>query len=147
MRRQLWPVDRIDSVKGANSMDTETGFGLSTIGQIAIAVRNLDEQTAFYGDKLGMKLLFRVPNMTFFDGGGVRLMLSVPESAEFDHPASIIYFKVADIHEAYEVLSKRGVKFERQPQLTARMEKYDLWMAFLRDPENNVLGIMADVAT
>lgn len=85
-------------------MDTETGFGLSTIGQIAIAVKNLDEQTAFYGDKLGMKLLFRVPNMTFFDGGGVRLMLNVPESAEFDHPASIIYFKVADIHEAYEVL-------------------------------------------
>jgi hypothetical protein len=47
MKRQLWPVDRIDSVKGAYSMDTETGFGLSTIGQIAIAVKNLDEQTAF----------------------------------------------------------------------------------------------------
>ncbi len=127
-------------------MPTKTDFRLSKIGQIAIAVHDLDKVTAFYRDKLGMTLLFRVPNMSFIDCGGVKLMLSLPESPEFDHPASIIYFMVADIQHAYEVLFGRGVKFEREPQLTARMETYDLWMAFLRDPENNLLSIMAEVA-
>jgi catechol 2,3-dioxygenase-like lactoylglutathione lyase family enzyme len=52
-------------------MPTKTEFRLSTIGQIAIAVHDLDKVTAFYQDKLGMMLLFRAPNISFFDCGGV----------------------------------------------------------------------------
>ena len=55
-------------------------FGLSMIGQIAITVTNVDQSIAFYRDKLGMKLLFQVPNMGFFDCGGIRLMLSGSET-------------------------------------------------------------------
>jgi len=46
----------------------QPGFpGLSAIGQIAITVRDLKLATAFYRDTLGMKLLFEVSNMSFFD--------------------------------------------------------------------------------
>ena len=126
-------------------MTETTDFGLHKIGQIAVAVHNLEECVEFYRDRLGLRFLFRVPNMAFFDCDGVRLMLTIPESKEFDHPASIIYFSVDDIREAYERLSKEGVKFEEEPRVVARMETHDLWMTFLRDPENNIVGIMSEV--
>lgn len=123
---------------------TRTNFGLSDIGQIAVVAHDINEMTGFYRDKLGMRVLFEVPNMAFFDCGGVRLMLSLPSSSDLDHPASIIYFKVNDINRAHEILSERGVAFDRAPQIEARLEKGDLWLAFFRDPESNVLALMSE---
>ena len=73
-------------------------------------------------------------------------MLTEPEKAEFDHPASVIYYKVINIQESVAVLKSRGVVFESEPHLIAKMPNYDLWMAFLRDPESNLLGLMSEVA-
>lgn len=122
-------------------------FGLSTIGQIAVNAHDLDRAVAFYQNKLGMKHLFTVPpQMAFFACGEVRLMLSLPEKPEFDHPSSIIYFKVPDIQQASETLAERGVQIEGQPILVANMGSYDLWMASFRDSENNLLAMMSEVA-
>ena len=118
---------------------------LSQIGQIAVTVRDLDRAVAFYQSTLGMKLLFRVPNLAFFDCNGVRLMLTIPEKPEFDHPASVIYYKVADLPAAHEALLAREVPFDSPPHLVAKMPDHDLWMAFLRDSEGNLLGLMSEV--
>jgi methylmalonyl-CoA/ethylmalonyl-CoA epimerase len=125
-------------------MSQSTGFGLSQIGQIAVNVHDLERAVAFYRDKLGMHHLFTVPNMAFFDCGGLRLMLGLPENPEFDHASSIIYFKVNDIQNAFEILSARGVRFEGEPHLIAKMQTHDLWMAFFRDSENNLLSLMSE---
>lgn len=121
-----------------------TAPGISQIGQIAIAVRNLAQAVGFYRDILGLPFLFEASGMAFFDCGGVRLMLTVPESPEFDHPASLVYYKVPDVRQAAETLRARGAAFEREPHVVARMPGYDLWMAFLRDPERNLLAIMSE---
>ena len=120
-------------------------FGLSEIGQIAITVRDLQQATAFYRDTLGIKLLFEVPNMAFFDCGGIRLMMSQAEKPEFDHPASILYFRVPDIQPAYQTLVGRGVRFEDKPHLVARMPDHELWMTFLRDMDNNLFALMSEI--
>ncbi len=127
-------------------MATDDTFGLGQIGQIALPVRELERAVTFYRDALGMRHLFSVPNLAFFDCGGIRLMLSRPERAELDHPGSIIYFKVDDIEAAYRRLAQRGVPFEDAPHLIAKMETHDLWMAFFRDSEDNYLGIMSEAA-
>ena len=122
-------------------------FGLSTIGQIAVNAHDLERATKFYRDSLGMKHLFSVPpQMAFFDCDGVRLMLSLPEKPEFDHPSSILYFKVDNIQQATQTLTDRGVQFEEQPVFVANMGSYDLWMAAFRDSENNLLALMSEVA-
>ena len=126
-------------------MTTSSQLGLSQIGQISIPVHDLERAVAFYRDALGMRYLFAAPNLAFFDCGGVRLMLSVPEKGELDHPSSIIYFKVDDIQAAYRTFSERGVHFDDAPHIIADMETYDLWMAFFRDSENNLLSIMSEV--
>ena len=127
-------------------MTTHGAFEISGIGQIAVRVHDLDRAVEFYGQKLGLPHLFSVSGLAFFDCGGIRLMLSTPEKAEFDHPGSIIYYKVADIQGAYETLLARGVQFEDSPHLIAQLETHDLWMAFFLDSENNLLGLMSEVA-
>jgi catechol 2,3-dioxygenase-like lactoylglutathione lyase family enzyme len=119
-------------------------FGLARIGQIALPVHDLDRAVTFYRDVLGLAFLFRVPNLAFFDCAGVRLMLSPPETAELERHSSIIYFTVEDINSAYQTLSDRGAQFDDQPHIIANMDTYDLWMAFLRDPDGNLLGIMSE---
>ena len=94
-----------------------------------------------------MKHLFTVPpQMAFFDCAGVRLMLSLPEKPEFDHPSSVLYFKVDNIQQATQTLTDRGVQFEEQPIFVANMGTYDLWLASFRDSENNLLALMSEVA-
>jgi len=120
-------------------------FGLSQIGQIAIHVHDTARAVAFYRDQLGMKLLFSAGQLAFFDAGGIRLMLTPPEKPEFDHPASILYFKVPDIRQAHATLSQRGIKFEDTPHMIARMPDHELWMTHFRDSENNLLSLMSEV--
>ena len=126
----------------SNSMDT--AFGLSTIGQIALTVTDVPRAVAFYKDTLGLKLLFQMPAMGFFDCGGVRLMLSGSEKPGETY-GSVIYFKVAEIQGAWRELTARGITIEREPHLIARMPDHDLWMAFFRDPDQNLLALMSEV--
>jgi len=127
------------------AMETPT-LSLSRIGQIAIVVKDVERSTAFYRDTLGMRFLFAFPGLAFFDCDGVRLMLSKPETKEFDHPSSTLYFRVADINAAYETLRSRKVEFIDEPHIIARMPEYDLWMAFFKDPDANIFALMAEVA-
>jgi predicted enzyme related to lactoylglutathione lyase len=120
-------------------------FSLEEIGQIFVTTHDLEQSIPFYRDVLGMRFLFEVPKMAFFDCGGVRLMLGVPEKKEFDHPASIIYYRVKDIGGAFQMLSGRGVRFEGDPHKIADMGDHELWMAFFRDMDENMLALMSEV--
>ena len=119
---------------------------ITGVGQISVTVHDLDKAIEFYRDVLGMNLLFQVPNpgMAFFDVGGIRLMLAVPTSPEFDHPASLIYYKVDDVHAMHKALIDKGVTFEQDPHSVGQTPTHDIWMAFLRDVDNNALAIMSE---
>lgn len=118
---------------------------LQRIAQIAVNVRDLKRATAFYREVLGLRLLFEVPNLAFFDCGGVRLMLGKAEKPELDHPGSILYYEVADIEATHADLSRRGVKFEDTPHVVAPLGGNDLWMTFCRDSEGNLLALTSEV--
>jgi len=120
-------------------------FGLSAIGQIAVPVTDIDRAVGFYRDVLGMRLLFQAPpGLAFFDCAGVRLMLDGPARAQAGK-SSVIYFRVADLEEAHRVLSERSVQFETPPHLIAKLPDHELWMAFFRDPDGNLLALMSEV--
>lgn len=120
---------------------------LRRIGQIAIRIMDLDRAVALYRDVLGLRFLFQAPpGLAFFDCGGVRLMLSRGEAGEFDHPASILYFDVADIHAAHEGLGARGVAFRESPHIVADLGDRVLWLAAFEDGEGNVFCLMSEKA-
>jgi methylmalonyl-CoA/ethylmalonyl-CoA epimerase len=72
-------------------------------------------------------------------------MLSLPDKPEFDHPSSIIYYRVSDIQHACDVLESRGVRFEEKAILVAQLQDHDLWMASFRDVDDNLLALMSEV--
>jgi methylmalonyl-CoA/ethylmalonyl-CoA epimerase len=119
-------------------------FGLSTIGQILVPVRDAEAAAAFYRDRLGLRFLFAYPGMAFFDADGVRLYLAQPEEPAFDGRATL-YFRVPDIAAAVEALETRGVVFASSPHVVHRDEAHELWMAFTKDPDGNNIGLMSEV--
>lgn len=124
----------------------EPVFGLAEIGQIALPVADVDRAIAFYRDVLGMRFLFKAPpGLGFFDCNGVRLLLDEPAAASAGPCSSIVYFEVADIQAAHAALTARGVVFQDAPHLVARMPDHELWMAFLRDLDANLLALMCEV--
>jgi methylmalonyl-CoA/ethylmalonyl-CoA epimerase len=122
-------------------MTEPTKSPLGSISQIANRVHDIDRAAAFYGEVLGLEELFRAPCMAFFHCGGQRLMLTLPSAPRFDHPASILYFGVEGIDAAYAALAARGVAFEDEPHKVAEMPDHDLWMAFFRDSEDNLMAL------
>ena len=119
---------------------------LRRIGQVAVVAQDVPRATRFYRDVLGLRLLFEAPpGLAFFDCGGVRLMLSPPEGEHAPGASAPLYYEVADIDAAHEVLRARGARFEREPHVVAALGAHDLWMAFLRDSEGNLLALMSEV--
>ena len=129
------------------NQDATVTFGLARIGQIAVPVSDIERAIAFYRDTLGMRFLFQAtpPGLGFFDLDGVRLMLDAPAKSQAQHFSSIIYYEVPDIEPAFTELSKRGVLFEAKPHLISKMPDHELWMAFFRDPDENLLALMSEV--
>jgi catechol 2,3-dioxygenase-like lactoylglutathione lyase family enzyme len=122
----------------------DSSFGLGPIGQIALTVTDIGRSVTFYRDSLGMRFLFQVPSLAFIDCGGIRLMLSLPEKTA-EGSNSVIYYRVSDIQQAFQTLTSRGVVFEGEPHLIAKMPDHELWMAFFRDPDRNLLALMSEV--
>ena len=114
------------------------------IGQIAVLVQDVERATAFYRDVLGLRFLFSAPpGLAFFDCGGVRLMLGKPEGESSG--TSTLYYVVPDIRAAHDTLKARGAELVDEPHLIARRPDHDLWMAFLRDSEDNLFALMSEV--
>lgn len=117
----------------------------SRIGQAAIVCKDVARASAFYRDTLGLRHLFDAgPNLSFFDCGGLRLMLTTVERPEDDHPGSMLYFFVTGIEDAHRDLSAKGVRFLDAPHLIARMPDHDLWLTAFEDSEGNPMGIMEE---
>jgi methylmalonyl-CoA/ethylmalonyl-CoA epimerase len=125
-------------------MTTNSDIGIRQIGQISVRAKDIGASVAFYRDALGLRFLFEAPpSLAFFQCGEVRLMVTVPEP-EFDHPSSILYFKVDDIERAHETLAGRGVEFRSEPHLVHKAADHELWLADFRDPAGNTMALMCE---
>ena len=118
---------------------------IQSLGQIAISTNDVPRALAFYRDALGLDFLFEAGPLAFLACGDVRIMLSRPETPDLDHPSSVLYFRVDDIAAARAELVGRGVPFEDEPHLIARLPDHELWMTFFRDPDGNLHGLMSEV--
>jgi predicted enzyme related to lactoylglutathione lyase len=123
----------------------ETRVSLSEIRQIAVTVSDVSKAKAFYKDILGLQFLFDAgPNLAFLAAGSIRIMLTTPQGHGAPGQNSILYFKTTDITRTYEEMVARGATPERGPQMTARMPDHELWLAFLRDHDGNLVGLMEE---
>jgi catechol 2,3-dioxygenase-like lactoylglutathione lyase family enzyme len=124
---------------------SHTPLSIQSLAQVSIPVHNVSAAVRFYQGVLGLPLLFSQSNMALFDCNGVRLILSLPESPEFDHPGSTLYFKVADIEEGYRGLEAAGAQLIQKPHKIAEFGGYAVWMCFFRDPDGNLHALTSEV--
>jgi methylmalonyl-CoA/ethylmalonyl-CoA epimerase len=114
------------------------------LAQVALNVKDLPAAVAFHRDILGLPPQFEVPpNLAFFDMGGVRLMLSTDASGE--SPEFVLYYKVDDIQAAWTDMLAKGAVPGKEAHRIAKMPDHELWLAFVRDPENRMVAIMSEV--
>jgi methylmalonyl-CoA/ethylmalonyl-CoA epimerase len=113
--------------------------------QIAQRAEDLERATAFYADLLGTgpTASFDPPGLVFFDLGGVRLLL------DRGAPSALHYLGVDDIDATVERLRAGGVRVESEPHVifghdddTLGPAGTDEWMAFVRDSEGNLVGLV-----
>jgi catechol 2,3-dioxygenase-like lactoylglutathione lyase family enzyme/DNA-binding CsgD family transcriptional regulator len=128
--------------KMANTMEQ---VKLGAIGQVAVVVKDISRAEAFYRDVLGMTHMYTFGQLAFFDCGGTRLFLdALPEAQR--NGTSVIYYRVPDIHAAHAGLQAKGVIFEGAPHMIFEHEDgTEEWMAFFRDPDENLLALMSQV--
>lgn len=55
-----------------------------------------------------------------------------------------LYYRVTRIERAGQELTNRGVPFGDAPHLIATMPDHELWMAFFRDPDRNLVALMEE---
>jgi catechol 2,3-dioxygenase-like lactoylglutathione lyase family enzyme len=115
------------------------------LGQVALTVRDVEKSVAFYRDVVGLRFLFApAPTLSFLSIGDVRLMLSAPEGTFAPGSSTVLYLRVADIEAEHAAMIQRGATFIDSPHLVARMPDHDLWMCFLKDPDEHVLALMSE---
>jgi len=114
------------------------------LGQVARTTRNTAAAREWYRDVLGLPELYTFGNLSFFDLGGVRLMLTEEEGGSGSE--SLLYLRVPDIHATKDAMEARGVRFTHAPHLIHRHDNgAEEWMAFFEDNEQRPLALMTQV--
>lgn len=118
---------------------------ITRLHQVAQRAEDLERAVAFYRDTLGLRHIatFDPPGLAFFDLGGTRLLV------ERNAPSGLLYLGVGDIAAAWEALGAAGVELVDPPHVIFSDDTgmfgaagEDEWMAFFRDSEGNLVGLV-----
>ena len=110
-----------------------------------VPVTDLDRAKRFYGDTLGLKVLWENPaSVRFGCGGGTELSIFRRAPSTADH--TLAHFEVDDIEMVVRELVRREVEFIDYGEGPLKTTDHIAQIgpargAWLRDPDGNVLGL------
>ena len=128
-------------------MATDGRTALTRIRQIALPVRDIAQAKRFYSDILGLRHLFDAPPaLSFFDCGGVQLMLAGPEGQGKDgeQQHAVLFYDVSDIKATHARIKSSGAESLEEPRVIARMDGREIWISSVSDGQGNVVSLMSD---
>ncbi|MEI8701319.1 VOC family protein [Mesorhizobium sp. ISC15] len=119
---------------------------IGAVRQVALSAgRDLDATLAFWHDVLGMAVHVRFdpPGIAFIMAGDVRLLFTD------GLPAGTVYLDISDLDDFHASAKAAGVPFTAPPMLVYRDTEglfgpagESEWMAFLKDPAGNTIGLV-----
>ena len=120
--------------------------GVGAVRQLALSAgRDLDVTLAFWRDVLGLGVHARYdpPGMAFIMAGDIRLLFTDGV------PAGTVYLDIAGLEAFHAEAKAEGVPFTAPPALVHRDSEGTFgpageseWMAFLKDPAGNTIGLV-----
>jgi catechol 2,3-dioxygenase-like lactoylglutathione lyase family enzyme len=123
---------------------------ISAVRQVALSAgRDLDATLVFWHDVLGMTVhaRFDPPGIAFIMAGDVRLFFTD------GIPAGTVYLDIAGLDAFHASAKAAGVPFTAPPTLVHRDTEGQFgpageseWMAFLKDPAGNTIGLVERLA-
>ena len=118
---------------------------ISGIGQICLTVTSIDNALPFYKDLLGGTVLaVPSPTLAFVQFDDIRVMLMAQSGGSQPPANSLVYFRATDIEDTFDDIVERGGFPERAPEKVANLGDQEIWMAFLRDPDGSIIGLMEE---
>lgn len=117
----------------------------ATMVVATIPVSDLERSKAFYGDALGLTMLWENPvSARYSGGGGTELSIFRRPGTSTEH--TLAHFEVTDIAGTVRELESRGVTFldydEGPLQTTDHVAKIGPALgAWFHDPDGNTLGL------
>ncbi|RWM30116.1 VOC family protein [Mesorhizobium sp.] len=124
---------------------------IGAVRQVALSAgRDLDTTLAFWQGVLGMSVHARYdpPGIAFIMAGDVRLFFGDGV------PPGTVYLDIAGLQSFHAEAKAAGVPFTAPPALVHRDTKGQFgpageseWMAFLKDPAGNTIGLVERLAS
>ena len=111
----------------------------------AIAVKDMDAATKFYGEVLGLEAKAQTPGGTFFKSGNSGVFV-YPSGFAGSNKATYAAWSVDDVEAEVEALKAKGVTFEQYddlPETTREGDIHimgDLKAVWFKDPDGNILS-------
>jgi predicted enzyme related to lactoylglutathione lyase len=111
------------------------------VSMISLGVKDSARSIRFYGDTLGLPLVGKPGEVTFFRAGEITLVLNHPAGRGFGGAvagAVEIIFPVESVEASFRDLTRRGCNFLREP----REVTPGTWAATFTDPDGHRLTIL-----
>lgn len=124
-------------------MAVKTDVKLATLSYVILYVADTEKALPFYRDTLGMKVKSSEEGWVELDAGATTVALHHADKIQARQleSAPTLVFTVDNIHEAYEALKSKGVKFHKEPQQVCETPDGIGMCAEFSDAWGNVLSI------
>lgn len=135
-----WDGVRADSALGRAPPDAVASNSSLVLAQVSLKVTNLERAIEWYANMLGLPLTMQFEGMAFLQAGETRLYLSIGDPVQ----NSLLYFRTPDLHALVKRLTEAGAPLVAAPhRIHVHPDGSEEWMAFLKDPDSTVFGLMA----
>ena len=136
----------VGTVTASHTFAQTTANTAVRASRMILRVSDLDRSTAFYRDRVGLKLQSLNEEFAVFDAGGMILMLEhlpKPPSSPSAGLAAFteIVLESADVLATHAAMQARGVPFKREPRAVTADDTRVMYAADFRDPDGHVLSI------
>jgi catechol 2,3-dioxygenase-like lactoylglutathione lyase family enzyme len=111
---------------------------LSRIAAIMLGVRDLSAATAFYKDKLGLKIIMQESALALLQCGNVMLGLSPRHMNAAPLAEAVeVSFGVDNLRATHKTLGEKGVVFLSEPRAVTPTD----WAVHFRDVDGHLLSL------
>lgn len=111
------------------------------------SVDDIEEAKRFYGETLGLEVSEKYGLLTLCLGSGADVLI-YPKADHTPASFTILNFPVDDIEAAVDELGRRGVTFERYPDLETDEKGVfrggGPYIAWFTDPAGNVISVLEE---